>query len=276
MSAFSSTFLGDLERVFSAGEVDLTDLGRRLDVWRVATRERLESEVARLQPDDPLLCPVGLFGPLDYGRLEVAQTRALAWFLDPRREHGFGTQLLTAFLRLVCPEIVWSGVTAQRVEGEWLIDIRDTDTANRLDVYAYGSFDGRAARKWVLAVEAKIDANEGREQLGRYDTWIQAARSDSRKVRIVKVYLTPDGRHATTGDKHWRPVSFRSLALAFRHEWANAPPGSEVGYLRHYVAGLLKQICCESIPIQAGGSDPYCGLDLLARCGIALPREGQG
>src|SRR5947208_458220 len=123
MGAFSPTFLADLERMHSAGEIDLAELGCRLVRWRATTRERLTKELARLPPDDPLLCPVGLFGPLDYGRLEVAQTRALAWFLDPRREHGFGPQLLVAFLRLVAPEVNWSGIHVERVEAEWMIDL---------------------------------------------------------------------------------------------------------------------------------------------------------
>src|SRR4051812_3605913 len=101
MSRFSPAFLHDLAQVYSAGPVELTDLEQRFHRWRTAAQDRLKQELACLRPDDPLLCPVGLFEPLDLGRLETAQTRALAWLLDPGREHGFDSRLLTTFLRLV-------------------------------------------------------------------------------------------------------------------------------------------------------------------------------
>ena len=90
-----STFLNDLEsayehaRIFSLPEpvpsvADLTSLAADLETWRCYYQQCLQQYLAELPYDDPLRSPVSLFGTMDYGRLETAHTRALAWLLGDR------------------------------------------------------------------------------------------------------------------------------------------------------------------------------------------------
>src|SRR3989442_10285006 len=77
---------------------DLASMAEDLNTWRSDYQRLLRQYLARLPCDDPLLGQVSLFATMDYGRLETAHTRALAWMLD-NQEHGFGNQLLEALLR---------------------------------------------------------------------------------------------------------------------------------------------------------------------------------
>ena len=106
--AVADTFLTDLDHVYPAARsanqhqrevatADLISLEESLTSWRDHNQRLLSDYLARLPADDPLLNPVSLFGTLDYGRLETAHTRALAWLLGDR-EHGFGFRLLEALL----------------------------------------------------------------------------------------------------------------------------------------------------------------------------------
>ena len=77
---------------------DLTSLAEELKTWRSHHQRLLKQYLAQLSDDDPLRGSVSLFGAMDYGRLETAHTRTLAWMLGDQ-EHGFGNQLLEALLR---------------------------------------------------------------------------------------------------------------------------------------------------------------------------------
>src|SRR5437016_4569566 len=101
--ALSTEFLSDLARVHAtlpvASDSNLLFLANRFHDWRKATQERVRVRLVELSDDDPLRCPISLFRTMDYGRLETAHTRTLAWLLDPEREHGFGQILIAALLR---------------------------------------------------------------------------------------------------------------------------------------------------------------------------------
>src|SRR5947209_5525624 len=80
-------FLADLKRVYSslpiASDSTLLFLASRFDKWRRLTQALVRARYQRLSADDPLRCPISLFRPKGYGRLETAHTRTLAWLLQP-------------------------------------------------------------------------------------------------------------------------------------------------------------------------------------------------
>jgi hypothetical protein len=104
--ALSSLFLADLDRVYvedcspalGDAESDLDELAGQFSDWRAAKRKQIRALLSSLPEDDPIRCPISLLGTLDFGRLETAHTRTLAWLLDPGREHGFGAHLLRSLL----------------------------------------------------------------------------------------------------------------------------------------------------------------------------------
>lgn len=246
------SFRADLERVQAFSETavartvpissaDLASLGREFDrIWESA-REKLGGEKwwERLPVYHPLRCPISLFGTLDLGLHETAHTRALAWLLDPGKEHGFGDVLLHALLRKVFAKAALhlSDVTVTS-------EFRSGESRDRIDIHLQGSWTDThhngAPERWTMIIEAKIRAEEGDAQLARYEK--QTHMTDRHKL----VFLTTDSRSAVTGSQDgktkWIPLSFKELMALFNNclPELKGKPGFE--FLRLYMAGVLKDI----------------------------------
>ncbi|MBI3409333.1 MAG: PD-(D/E)XK nuclease family protein [Planctomycetes bacterium] len=245
----------------SVSDEDFRFIAERLQEWRSNTRKKLEMLIGRLPEDDPLRCPISLFATMDYGRLETAHTRTLAWLLDPDKEHGFGSKLLEALLS--CVEKQDLPVQVHRVESEWFIEEpARRETSGRVDIFAEGNWMESEEDRipWRLVVEAKIDAWEGEEQLTFYEDWLDSF-ADNRQV--LRVFLTPEGRQPETARQNWFPLKFQELVEAFRAaaDALRDKPGYH--YLRFYLAGVLRDVCRWPLPIRLDCSDPYSVLSYL-------------
>jgi PD-(D/E)XK nuclease superfamily len=198
----SAEFLSDLKHVYAtlptAADENLRFLAERFDKWRGATRDFVRTGLMELDKDDPLRCPISMFRTMDCGRLETAHTRTLAWLLDPKREHGFGTTLLACLLRRLSGDDRSDALRVERVESEFSID--GSGAKGRLDVLAEGTWNDGDRDGWVLVVEAKVDAWEGEAQLLKYETWL---RSNAVDREVIRVFLTPDGRPPESGAEEW-------------------------------------------------------------------------
>lgn len=248
-------FKSDLAKIYSEiappySEQHLNRLSRRFDSWRQETKLRMKEHLARLPADDPLTCPISLFGPMHCGRLETAHTHLLAWLLDPTKEHGFGLRLLQALLGFF--REMPGTLQIEKVQPEFPIE------DGRIDVLVQGRTREaeRQADGWLLVIEAKIDANEGELQLAKYDKWI---RKFGRGRDVFRLFLTAEGRDPETSDEDWTPMSFLQLARIFRMSYKDLEglPGHQ--FLRYYLTGVLKDICHWSLPVQdtESSSDPY-------------------
>jgi hypothetical protein len=151
-----AAFLADLEVVHqhttatpAPGDTSPQNFGvlaDRLQAWRDRTHELVSPWRASLPDDDPLLCPVTLFGTMDLGRLETAHTRSLAWLLNPTKEHGFGNTLIEALLARVT-EGPPRPIKVHSMEYEYPIILPGHRNKGRLDVMAKGKWeDGNRAR----------------------------------------------------------------------------------------------------------------------------------
>jgi hypothetical protein len=247
------SFLADLDRVQAFSETagartvpvsgsDLASLGREFDKIWAAAREKLGGEKwwEELPAYHPLRCPISLFGTLDLGLHETAHTRALAWLLDPGKEHGFGDVLLRALLRKVFGKEAAFHLPDVAVTSEF----RDGESRDRIDIHLQGSWidahQNGAPERWKIILEAKIRAEEGEAQLARYEK--QVHMDDPHAL----VFLTTDGRSAVTGSQDgktkWIPLSFKELMALFNNclPKLERKPGFE--FLRLYMAGVLKDI----------------------------------
>jgi hypothetical protein len=246
----SQKFLRDLQDAYEADGRDdpspweLEDLEARLDKWAAACEERLQNTWKRLHPDHPMNCPISLFGTMDFGRLEVAHTRTLAWLLDPRKEHGFGNALVKLLLREVHARGQRTAFYPDLVQAERFYRNSAEEDAGRTDVWVRGLWGESASPKpGLVVIEAKIDASEGAAQLARYNSeiarWQQEHNISSEN--ICRIFLTRDGAEGSTAE-NWKSLSFSQLAWALC-EAANSlrnRPGFH--YLRLYIAGVLKDI----------------------------------
>ncbi|GJH13620.1 PD-(D/E)XK nuclease family protein [Caballeronia novacaledonica] len=154
------------------------------------------------------------FRVLKAEKRELKHTTTLAWLLDPRENHGLGDHFLRSFLKNVCEAAgdhttllryetdndaivrVHSELQMRKIKGNRIMPNFDSDaefdgSANaterdkrRIDVLVEG-------QGWAVAVEAKIGAGEGDEQLNDYRRTIHGwAEVTGRKLLLV--YLTID------------------------------------------------------------------------------------
>jgi hypothetical protein len=275
--AFSPQFLADLEAVYQASvvtlptkpdtsPVDLDWLANQFRTWRARQQERLRHLLNDLhEDDDPLRCPVSLFGTMDRGRLETAHTKTLAWLLDPSREHGFGDRLLRAVLGAVRgPDAECSDA---RVDSEFML--WGDEAEGRLDILIRGRSNNSPG--WLLVIEGKVDALEGHEQLDRYDAWIARWEPDRTAYRV---FLTPKGHAAETGGGAWQPMSFLQLAGVLRSAMSAVRQAPGYHFLRYYLAGILMDICQWKLPLQPDAADPFGAVEYM--CSIdPAGRQGQ-
>jgi hypothetical protein len=199
---------------------------------------------------------------MDYGRLETAHTRTLAWLLDPRKEHGFGSRLLEVLLANLFKPCRSPVCQTERVESNYPIDLPGADKQNFIDVLAEGQWVEKDDQRvpWMLVIEAKIDNDEGENQLTRYDDWIDV-HGQGRQIR--RVFLTPDARIAETGRSDWTQMSFLDLVNIFRSTYNGLQSAPGYHFLRYYLAGVLRDICGWPIPVTASAADPYSVIEHL-------------
>lgn len=260
----AASFLLDLKRVYDtlplASDENLRFLADRFEEWRRKTNEFVRAHLAELDKNDPLLCPISLFRPRGYGRLETAHTRTLAWLLDPKGEHGFGTTLLAALLRHLSHNDCSKSLQVERVKPEYAID--GSDAKGRLDVLAQGTWEDGERAGWVLVIEAKVDAWEGEDQLQKYEEWL---RSNAGRREVFRVFLTPEGRPSEPGVEEWESISFLELVRIFRAVYSGLRETPGFHFLRFYLAGVLQDICGLPRDVTDGSADPYAIASYLKR-----------
>jgi len=268
------SFVNDLEdayahaRAFSLQQpvisvADLTSLAEDLSTWRSHHQRLLQQCLAKIPCDDPLLGQVSLFRTMDYGRLETAHTRTLAWLLGDG-EHGFGNRLLEALLRHLRKGRQIHHIQVDQVESEYLVDCGPARTeAGRLDVFAKGRWEEKGNEVyWLLVIEAKIDAEEGEEQLSQYDDWLEPC---PQSTEVIRVFLTPDGRAPRTNraEWKWKVLSFVDLASVFRRVLPDLQDTPGYHFLRYYLTGVLQDICGCPASISPDSKNPYTVVDYL-------------
>lgn len=260
----SAAFLSDLKQVYDtlpvASDDNLRFLADRFEEWRRRTKEFMRTHLTELDKDDPLICRISLFRTMDYERLETAHTRTLAWLLDPKGEHGFGTRLLAALLRRLSNQDCSTSLKVKHVESEYPID--DSNARGRLDVLAEGAWEDGEQGGWVLVIEAKVDAREGEDQLQKYEGWL---RSIATGRDVFRVFLTPNGRPPETGTEEWESFSFLKLVQIFRAVYSDLRETPGFHFLRFYLAGVLQDICGFPRDVRDGTADPYAIASYLKR-----------
>lgn len=281
----SPDFFSDLDHAYNQASTavrqeptvgEIKSIGAILSEWRGRYERLMRHYSDQLPPDDPLLNPVSLFGTMDYGRLEIAHTRALAWLLGDR-EHGFRHELLEALVRHLTEDRTISQISVSRVESEWPIYCGPLAAdMGRIDVLAEGKWQKNSTElAWRLVIETKIDADEAEEQLSRYDSWLDPY--PERTHETLRIFLTPDGREPDTSAAEWRAFSFVELASLFRRVATGLQGRPGYHFLRYYITGVLRDICGVPIPIVPNCDDPYRAVDCLRSVlGVAEQETGHG
>jgi len=114
----------------------------------------------------------------------------------------------------------------------------EEERKNRFDIKINGTFE--TGKEFSVVIEAKINAEEGEDQLKRYEELC----SLSTKL----VFLTPDGREPkTTKNKNrWKFISWQQIAInllrfmeSFKDK-AEKPEGFH--FLKYFTAAIIREI----------------------------------
>lgn len=122
---------------------------------------------------------------------EVRNTEVLRWLLDWRGNHGQDNQILAKFLQIFEGDLVMQAPTKYQCYAE---TNPLGDQTNRVDI----EID---APDFLLLIEVKIDAIEGKDQLKRYyrDAVIKSKnRQKTHQKNWAVVYLTKNGALTTS------------------------------------------------------------------------------
>jgi hypothetical protein len=270
-NALSGQFLSELSKVYSmeaAEEArtdeeystdDLLNLGRRLEELRSSVQKKINERIEPLRendPENPLFCNVSLYAPMDYGRLEVAHTRTLAWLLDSRiEEHEFGGSLLQALLPLFDDGTKDREFQIIDVISEQIHYDNDNEILGRTDIWIEGIWKDDN-NPFLIVIEAKIDASEGNNQLDRYEDAIKR-----RSIKhVFRVFLTPDGDKPTK--ENWLPVSFSQIAGRLAVASRDLKDKQGYHFLRFYIASIIRDILGWKWKM-VGEANPYLLLSYL-------------
>ena len=150
-------------------------LGMKLKDLKDNIMKRAEDDRIRLKekwPENPRLCNNSLFGPLGLRSnlilKEVPLTNALAWLITPHKGSQMHAEMLIALLELSLPsvnKISLADISDWKVNAEHLTEISEDDRG-RIDIYINGKIESNI---YQIAIEAKVGAIEGKNQLDKYE-----------------------------------------------------------------------------------------------------------
>lgn len=124
---------------------------------------------------------------------DATHTRMLADLLDPRGGHGQGFLFLKAFLDVCRRKKGFPEIEGEIESASWFVDQQRATGQGRIDLVL------RSRRLGVLlAIENKIYASEGPDQISRYYRWLGTRRRSYGKRAVI--LLTLEGRAATSAE----------------------------------------------------------------------------
>ena len=215
---------------------ELSELQKAIEYVVKVSKETVEKEKTE-NPNHPLFLPFSLFEPMGREESEVHYTKTLAWFMENDQgspKHGFGSGVLNCLFPLFHDADI-NLIKNYQVEAE---KCEEEERKNRFDIKINGTFE--TGKEFSVVIEAKINAEEGEDQLKRYEELC----SLSTKL----VFLTPDGREPkTTKNKNrWKFISWQQIAInllrfmeSFKDK-AEKPEGFH--FLKYFTAAIIREI----------------------------------
>ena len=191
------------------------------------------------------LSQFNLFRILKADQHELRHSNMLAWLFDLSESHGLHELFLRRWLMEVMNNAakrdadasfispVWvdaAGIHSVQVKREW----HNLDVLIKLDVSVLGKKE-----LWVVGIENKVNARQGRDQLRRYRKTIEEKFSDADHCACV--FLTK--RHENPDDSMWLISTYSDVLIALEQclgERADTI-GAEPLFLMRQYTELLKE-----------------------------------
>lgn len=171
---------------------------------------------------DQVLSRFNIFEATDMGRREVKHTKFLTYLLNPNESHDLGDAFLKNFLlRTVTsldalhdfPSVLDLDLSFARVDAEFSkFESTGKGKKGTLDclirVPYRGSAPAGSPREIIIAIENKIDASQGQNQLAKYSKLLEE-RFPSKN--IYKIYLTIE--EEKPDEEAWTNILYKNTVL---------------------------------------------------------------
>lgn len=255
----------------------LHSLGKQLEKAKIEIFEAAKTERKRLTEEwfeNPRLCNESLLGPLGMRSndlpKEVPLTNALAWLITPQRNgSAFHAEMLAATLKTILtsePNIAMTDVMDWKVGAEHLVETEDGDRG-RIDIFANGNI---GSRHYQIAIEAKVGALEGKNQLEKYKTYMLTR---SAKIQekcdddTIVVFLTQSGR-SSRSLKSAMSISYADLLKIWLPVLKTHSKDPSASFVRLLFADIARDLADMHIGDQLSGRHGdlprYVGIDSMS------------
>ncbi len=171
-------------------------------------------------------CPFEATGMV---RAEIRHGSFMAYMLDPRKPHGFGSRLLQAFLEAAlhlnandARKLVERNEGHVQIRREW----RDIDLMIILGV-----------SKQVVVVELKIDAFQSAHQLATYREIVEVNWLPAEGWQSTFLFLTKRGE---LSNDNWTDLRLKALMTKFDVVAAEERSAPALEYLRYYLSMMRR------------------------------------
>ncbi len=186
-----------------------------------------------------------IFRALDVVRAENKHSNFFAFLLDPQETHRLGDRILKGFLANAVRNVS-SGITPLKIHLSQIADTRvyrevsvKGSKIGRIDILIETVIDGNP---WVIAIENKVDAKQGTDQLKIYRIYCENKYKNSKQLFI---YLTPNGDEDPADDR-WITSTYKEILdslASIEDEIRNADEHSDFSFaLLNYLDILRSDI----------------------------------
>ena len=145
---------------------------------------------------------------------EIRHSNFLGYILDPARPHGFSDLLLRELIDLLLEETDDSNLNRLALHFRPLGNARVYRERHSIDLLIDIPAQSND-RGLVIALELKVNAAEGNQQLARYE---ESVKTTYRGADHLFGFLTTEGRDGeTSGAAHWVPLDYTTLLERFEN-----------------------------------------------------------
>jgi hypothetical protein len=207
------------------------------------TQDELEALVVANDEFSELEASIGVFCPFEaigMVRQEIRHGRFLTYYLDPQRPHGFGSNCLRTLIKAAADSQRRSPIVISTEISPLDVHLMKLESAalrrewQHIDMLAV-----IGEEKLIVAIELKIDAFEGRDQLAKYH---KAVREQWPDWRHLFIFLTKRGEDASEDHgKDWLSVPLEALASQFDQLIRRQLGSADARYLLASYVAMLRR-----------------------------------
>lgn len=186
---------------------------------------------------------VNLFEIAGLVRQEVKHSNFLGYLLDPAESHGLQDDFLKRLLVLVVKSLNEKSIDNHITTQPLRVMLSDySDAIVRREWMNLDLFIVSDANQLVFAIENKVGAKEGKDQLSRYRDKI-SSRSEYAHYQKVFAFLTPEGEEGS--DPAWVSITYDDVLVCLLDSMTsreNAIPSDVKIILAHYIELIKRNV----------------------------------